>query len=478
MWLKSFEPLARDGENLLILARSLVLGEECMFAIHPSAEESFNSKVNSLVNKVKKVSRESQSEPEFESEIHISATISSQDIIGDINESITDYRGKKVGRLFMFEGERYGLLEADHVALVDVAEKIQRQPAFRERLSQGFVEESIFSWIKKTFTKEHEGEFFILSLIESAKKIVKPITVYIPIANLVVQRPFSFCGAEICNISKALVDEISTLRSDLDERQKPNVIAYFERFRKDYQGYSAVRLNLVCEPEHAADLAVVTAQKVTSFLGIFSKAMLLPDVKCVSRIKGTENLAQSTTISRTESGGFIITKSILDAASDVHWNISEATLEDYEKLGLGILSSIAVKDKPTEFESVILNTSLLYSKAAFTAEPLEKLVYMLSALESTLLKNENEPIQQNLAERIALFTSQELVERKSIIKNVKYIYGLRSRYLHHGHSSSEQEELSTFFFRVWLFYFKLLMSFRRFSSKSDFLEAIDDQKFG
>jgi hypothetical protein len=40
---------------------------------------------------------------------------------------------------------------------------------------------------------------------------------------------------------------------------------------------------------------------------------------------------------------------------------------------------------------------------------------MLSALESILLKNSNEPIQQNLSERLAVFTAQELAKRKSII---------------------------------------------------------------
>ncbi len=145
---------------------------------------------------------------------------------------------------------------------------------------------------------------------------------------------------------------------------------------------------------------------------------------------------------------------------------------------LGVLSDLAVKEKPTEFESLILNTSTLYSKAAFTAEPLEKLVYILSALESTLLKNENEPIQQNLAERLAIFTSQELAERKSIVKAVKSVYGLRSRYLHHGHTSGELEGLSEFLLHVWIFYIKLLGASQSFTNKSGFLEAIDDHKLG
>ena len=145
---------------------------------------------------------------------------------------------------------------------------------------------------------------------------------------------------------------------------------------------------------------------------------------------------------------------------------------------MGILSDIVVKEKRTEFESLILNTSLLYSKAAFTAEPLEKLVYVLSALESTLLKNESEPIQQNLAERLAIFTSHELVERKAIIKTIRSVYGLRSRYLHHGNTTDELEDISEFLYYVWIFYVKLLGQSQSFNNKKEFLDAIDDRKLG
>ncbi len=450
-----------------------------MVEIHPSAEDNFNSKANALIERIEKVPRENQPAPRFESEIHVGAAITDKDIIGEPQEASSDYRGNTVGRFFISEGERYGLINSGHLTLVELAEQIQRLPAFRNKLSQNFIEGSIFSWLKKCFTEAKQAKPFMPTLIESANEVVKPVTVYVPVANTVVQRPFSFCGVVIRNISKSLIDEMAASgASNPDESQRANANQFFERFRRDYQGFAAVEMNLVCEPNYANDFAIMTAQRVTSFLGIYSGAMLMPDVKCISKIKGTENLAQYTRITRTDSNGLSIQRGILDRASGRHWHIAETDLDEYAKCGLGILSEITIKEQPTEFESLVLNTSLLYSKAAFTAEPLEKLVHMLSALESTLLKSENEQIQQNLAERMAIFTSQELTERKAIIRNVKAAYGLRSRYLHHGHSSSELEELSDFFVRVWVFYVQLLVNSHTFASKSEFLDAIDDQKLG
>ena len=450
-----------------------------MFEINPSAEENFNSKVTSLIKKIEEAPREGQISPRFETDVHVGATITERDIIGEVQEKVSDYRGNTVGRFFKFKGMRYALKNENHKFLVDLAEKIQRLPAFKDRLSQKFIEEAIFEWLKNSFINQKLEKTFIPTLVEMAEKIVKPITIYVPIAKMIVERPFIFCGVAICNITKQLVDEmVATAVSISDERERDDVREFFQELRKDFQGYAAVEIRLVCEPDYANDLAVMTAQKVTSLLGIYSSGMLMPDVKCISKIKGTENLAQSTTISLSESNIPSIRRAIIDQASAGCWHISESNLEEYSKCGLGIISQIAVKENPTEFETLLLNTSILYSKAAFTAEPLEKLVHILSALESTLLKNGNEPIQQNLAERLAMFTSQELAERKSIIKSVKTVYRLRSRYLHHGHSASELDEFIYFFRHVWIFYTKLLGVSQAFANKAEFLETLDDHKLG
>jgi len=451
-----------------------------MFEIHPAAEENINSKVGALVGEIKAIPMEQHAPEKFGSDVHIETTITEKDIIGQLREAASDYRGNTVARYFIFEGGRYGLEKESYRNLIEVAEKIQRMPAFQNRLSQEYIEEIIFGWIKDQFCGDlKDKSSFSSTLKKLSAESVKPVTVYVPIANMIVQRPFSFCNVIICNITKTLIDEMAKVPETFeDENNRKNAMAFLDRFRKEFQGYAAVRMELNCEAGFASDLAIMTAQKVTSFLSIYSGSVLTPDVKCISKIKGAENLARFTTISKSEDDGFSVTEGILDKSSMRHWRISESDLDHYAKCGLGILSELSNKERPSEFELLILNASTLYSKAAFTAEPLEKLVYVLSFLESTLLKSENEPIQQNLAERLAVFISQKLSERKAIVKSVKLVYGLRSKYLHHGHTSSELEGIGEFLVYVWYFYTKLLRVSRAFKNKAQFLEAIDDHKLG
>ena len=129
------------------------------------------------------------------------------------------------------------------------------------------------------------------------------------------------------------------------------------------------------------------------------------------------------------------------------------------------------------FEKVFLNSVMLYSKAAFTSAPVEKLIYILAALESILLKNESEPIQQNLSERLAFFIAEELADRKHIIKTVKSIYAIRSKYLHHGHyTHSELGTMSDFMLLVFNFFMKLTANLEKFKTKDEFICEIDDYK--
>jgi len=447
-----------------------------MFSINASARENFDSKAELLLGHIVSAPREETKKEKFESDIHIAATITAKDIIGELREGISDYRGNKVGRFFIFGEKRYGLIGENHEQLVKLAESLQKLPTFRYSVSKDFIEEIIFLWLRNKFENSATHQKFTQFLESEASSAVKPTTVFVPIANTVVEATFHFCGAIVRNMTKAMIDDLASMGDQLPDENRKNAAIFFEDFRQQYQGYAVVEIKLTCEPNYADDLAIEMATKITDLLGIYSGAVLIPDVKCISKMKGTENLAKYTTMTVAQNGELSLHQGILDRASIRNWAISKLDLEKYCQCGLGVISDIANKENRTEFEETVLNMAFLYSKAAFTSDPMEKLVHVLSAVESTLLKNQSEPIQQNLAERLALFTSPELSERKAIIKNIRRVYGLRSKYLHHGHSSSDIVELSKFFTHVWIFYVKLVINSGRFKTKLDFLEEIDDRK--
>ncbi|MES2917995.1 MAG: hypothetical protein V4729_05180 [Pseudomonadota bacterium] len=446
-----------------------------MIDIHPSAIENFNRKAELLIPLLKVMPRQAMEGRPLSNDMPIGVTITDKEIIGEIKESIGDHKGRTNGRFFSDNGARLGMIGDDYKQLMLLAESIQRQPSIRDKLSQEFIEEALFSWIQGRLQRTLGDSKFSSYLESRFEESVKSHTMYVPISSMIVEEEFQVFGVAIHNLTKVMVDELASVAESVSEG-KDKVEKFFERFRMDYQGRAVISIQLECEHNHAQAVALGIAKDVTDILGIFSGALLVPDVKSAARAKGTEHIDQYTVILRSGEGGLNVSSGFLDQASVRHWVITKSDVKEYKDIGLDALSSIYLNKSPTAFESAILSMAYLYSKAAFTADPMEKLICMLSALESMLLKNESEPIQQNLAERMAIISAQQLEKRKSIVKNVRAVYGLRSRYLHHGHSSSELDQLSEFFMNVWVFFWNLVSNSKTFSTREEFLSAIDDHK--
>jgi len=446
--------------------------------IHPSAVDNFNKKADELLGFIIERPFKRERQEEFSSHLHVAGSFTDKDIIGEIEVSSSDYKGNTISRTFHFEGKNYGLSEENYNKLKDIAEKLQLLPGIRSTLSCTFVEKCLFTWLGNKYKKIEDPQPFLEFLNSEAQKVVEKTTSWIPIANLEIQSSFLISRSQIKPITKDVMDNWeSNIGGAATGEDKKKIIEKFHKKRKEYQGLAAVVSVIEAEPEYAFDYALEEAQTITSVLGIFSSATLIPDIKCLSRIKGSENMAQATIFFEGANGNLSTTTSkILDTASTKYWRLSSSEINEIRKVGLDNISSLLTTESLNGFRKSVLNAILLYSKSAFTSDPIEKVVHTLSSLESILLKNENEPIQQNLSERIAVFTSKELTERKSIIKLIKSIYGVRSRYLHHGHTTSELKLISDFLLKIWLFYMQLLGNVDRFSTQDEFVCAIDDHK--
>ena len=444
--------------------------------IHPSASGNFNKKADELLGLVKEFPIESPKRASFPSDLHVTGSITEKDIIGEVDLALSDYRGNTVARFFHFNRKKFGLGEGDYRRLKEVAEGLHSLPAMRSALSCSFVEKTLFSWIRNKYQGTDIPDSFVEYLDNEAHKIIKTRISWIPIANLEIQTPFPISRSKIRPLSKAVIDKWEREIASLSDEHREKAAQLFEKIRREYQGLAAVVTVMEAEPEYAFDYAMEEAQKITAVLGIFSDATLIPDIKCVSNIKGSENIAQTTVFFESEEDKFKMSSSIIDKASSGYWRLSRNRIIEIRKMGLDKISSLLASDSPKEFEKSVLNAVFLYSKSAFTADPVEKIVYILSSLESIMLKNESEPIQQNLAERVAVFTTQELKERKSIIKTIKSIYAIRSKYLHHGHVSSELKLISDFMVQVRIFFIRLLANAHLFSTQEKFVNTIDDQK--
>lgn len=157
------------------------------------------------------------------------------------------------------------------------------------------------------------------------------------------------------------------------------------------------------------------------------------------------------------------------------WRISNAKLAEIGG-ALAVLGGLLGPEEQTEFQGAVLDALLLYSRSSLAKEYADKLVYILVALESLLLKDGNEPIQKGLGERMAVLVGRTVDERLAVIKNVTDTYRLRSQFIHHGQGIGidDVQTLQTFMANTWKCLYGIAVgNSGRFDSKQKFLDALE-----
>ena len=393
--------------------------------------------------------------------------------------SIVNYRGETKSRYFEFEEQEYGLSGNNHIRLIKIASTIQSLTAFRKICSCEYVQKIIFLWLTQKFCDNEFTIEFTLFFIKNLNSDVIETTIWIPIANLEVETSFKVANSEIRPISKEIIDVWAEMFNAVKSDEKQSVDSVSHHIRTEFQGLAAVVTTLTAESSYAKQQSIENAQTIISVLSIFSGAELIPDIRFLTNLKGFEHEAVSNAFVEfnREQGQVFTFERIAENAATRTMRLSKKDIVELQSIGLSKLSSLLVKDSLSEFEKQVLHSILLYAKAAFTSDPTEKIIYILTSLESLLLKTDTEPIQHNLSDRFSIFYGKDINEKKKLIKIIKEIYAIRSRYLHHGQSKSELDLISNFLWHVRLFYLRLLHLTESYTSKEQFLTSIDDQKY-
>jgi hypothetical protein len=93
-----------------------------------------------------------------------------------------------------------------------------------------------------------------------------------------------------------------------------------------------------------------------------------------------------------------------------------AVIELRRFAGLDYLSHLAADVNLTSFEKVLQEALLLHSRATATSSPADKLAFVMVALETLLLRDSNEPIQQCAGDRFAFLLVKDPASRQNLAR--------------------------------------------------------------
>jgi len=196
--------------------------------------------------------------------------------------------------------------------------------------------------------------------------------------------------------------------------EKRNGLTEFfdKKFKKILQGWSASVIRVTAEQIAAQERAMYETERALAILRFFSPASVNPHVNSYISVLGRENIEVTTSIIFKNDLFLSYVQNSVDD-SQRPWLLTDQFVAQLRKTIFFDTLSVLLRSKSlSKFQDAILDSVTLYSEATRAKEFSSKLIYILSALESIFLKNENEPIQQNLAERIAILVGRDLDEKK------------------------------------------------------------------
>ncbi len=355
-----------------------------------------------------------------------------------------------------------------------LSQKMQRRKELHEWVSITLLTNLVYNWIKDKY-KNLTDLSMVDYVLGKSEESIEELEIWIPIAELYVQSEFKIGRVTLRTIKKELFEcwRTAIMNSNPADNEK---IQNFDEEQNKIQGLAAATMKLEAEPIRAFEIALEETEKSIGLLRCFSPSNYNPEKTSRCVVFGKENLETTKHLVFQDDNLVQISHASVDK-NNPSWKIDDVQHSMLQNAGLEILSDILIQEKRTEFQERLLFSLKWYSNSSLMKNPSDKLVYIFVALESFLLRSETEPIQNIIGDAMAFFISSNRQERVSIVTNLKKVYHLRSKFVHHGKTIEDLETLKEFMLNAWMFFSLLIQNANRFDTIEQFFKKIEYEKY-
>lgn len=459
---------------MITLALKVKNQERFKVEFHPDAEARFIELAQEVLKSVRSFGI-ARTSPSGIAEIHPVANITADDVIGEIRviESSSNLLLGERGRYWTSKGLRVGWEGPEFDAIKDLVRKFENAAPIKDRVSNRFLLDEIFNWLTETLEVKR-SDTLPQHIAERCSSEIREYEIWVPVYRTYSASDFAIGDVEFRTVSKALLDQWYAHIPE-DEAKKPEMAQWINRKRARIQGSIAARIRIKAEVNKAREVAQSAASEAVGVLRFLSPVNWT--CKLVSHCLpiGKENTRQAMELFIEDDA----VKNVVEASIEEGppgWNIDEAR---HTSPGLlEALHKLTLNRTATKFKNDLYATFLLHSRHSVAAEIPHKIVFLVAAIESLLIKDSHEPIQKNLGERMAFIVGNSLTERKDIARNVEEFYRVRSAFFHHGRSvkAEETDIVDKFFLNVWFCLVRLLVQVDQYETKDKLFAVLEDRK--
>jgi hypothetical protein len=453
--------------------------EDVKLELHPKCIENFNERGETLFKELAVIPRAPKSPPGFVPGVRVAAAFNVEEG-SHYQEAMVRPQGEVMQRTFPYNGNDVGFKGDGYKNFARLCEKIQATKPLNRYISFNTIVDLVFEWMQECYIRATRYSL-IDYILPKCKQAIREYEIWIPIANTYVPCNLPFERVTIQTLSQDMFNGLRNIAHEVAKTKNfPDVEKYIlmlNEHQKRLQGMAAATIFVQAESRRAYEIAFEEAEKAVAILRLFSKAAFIPEVASCCVPLGQKS-AQTATYFVFFEGMLVSSVNSIVGSEQTHFVIGPPQIELMNMAGISAFIRLFYKEGRNQFEEVVFNSIMIYSRGLLAISASDKLIYIFSALESLLLKNDSENIQQNVADRIAFTIENAPDKRMDVVENYKAAYDLRSKYVHHAQTVADVDTLTTFLQVVWKFYLALVhRELPKYKDKVAFLKSFDLIKY-
>ncbi|HTG15604.1 MAG TPA: hypothetical protein VK747_10095 [Blastocatellia bacterium] len=145
----------------------------------------------------------------------------------------------------------------------------------------------------------------------------------------------------------------------------------------------------------------------------------------------------------------------------------------WERASLRDIHALLLADPCSPFQADLIRAALIHSRQRLSTDPIEKLVFAITALEAILFAGKRGLYQDTLCRRLCGLLAGKEPMREHIAKTVQEAYRLRSQFLHHGQRLENLRTIEDLLLLSWLLFTRTLANQGSWNCLDDFCSAMD-----
>lgn len=441
--------------------------------IHPKASENLDARGERLLTSLRPPSEEHlPAGPSFVPDTPVAWTLTEKDILG-IECRLADGRGVTIARYFYRPGSgQLGFAGSSFDELRSLAKTTYGLVS--DVVSAQTVEDFIFHWCRDRSCDVTDLPLvqYVMSQLEV---LIANHEIWLPIATLYLERPLSLGRVVLRPISSEDIDSWTARWTDAEGSAAAKAAA-IDDLRNRLQGLAAATSTYRAERHRAEERAAEATEDALSILRIFSAEILHPYAWSLCTVEGLASVGGNLSFVHRD-GVFASMLQALPEGLRLQWKLSESRVDELLRIGLKDADELLRQSERTDFENTLLKALRHYSIAALKKDPSEKLLYIVTALESLLLGGPEEGrLVQNFRERFAILRGRDLASRLETQRRASAIYAIRSRFVHGGFPAEDLGLLEEFMLDAWTVMISILKKRKSVRSKAEFLQTLDLHK--